>query len=119
MDALLQEFEQKLSIVDWPLRRGGEGVYCAAPIPRGAIVGEIMGVPRYIWEIAHDRYMIVDRDYVIDVSAARGLMPWIREENMTMNAANCTVVSEDDRFFLQATVDIAPGTELVYFSMYV
>jgi hypothetical protein len=91
------------------------GVFCAAPIAQGTIIGEIIGVPRYIWEIDHDMYVIVDQDYVLDVSNTNGVLVCIREENSTMNMANCTVVSDEARFFFQATVDIPPHTELVYY----
>jgi hypothetical protein len=43
--------------------QGGDGgVYCGAPIAAGTVLGRIRGRPAYIWELEHERYMIVDRD---------------------------------------------------------
>lgn len=119
MDALLNKFAQ-LSCGHWPLYISSDGgVYCGVSIPQGTILGQIIGEPRYIWEIDHDRYMIVNRDYVIDVSGyGHDIVTAVREENATMNAANCTIVDVDDHFFLQTTVDVAPHTELVYYQMW-
>lgn len=92
------------------------GVYAARHIRAGTILGEIIGEPRYFWEVDHGRYMVVDSDYVIDVTAqwARGdLLVRVREENESMNASNCTIDGEG-RFFLRAFADVSPGTELVY-----
>ena len=119
MDELTNQFA-RLG-VHRPVLYGGAdgGVYCTAPIAAGTVLGEIRGVPAYIWELNHNRYMIVDRDYVLDVSAApaNDWVSWVREENASWSATNCTIESPDDgqRFYLRATVDIPAHTELVYF----
>jgi hypothetical protein len=97
----------------------GWAVYTRSYIPEHTIIGEIFGEQRYIWEMNHSDYVIVDQDYVLDTStlpSPRSIVTMVREENATNNMANCTVVTCDGpRFFLQATKDILPDTELVYY----
>jgi hypothetical protein len=101
--------------------QGGDGgVYCGAPIAAGTVLGRIRGRPAYIWELEHERYMIVDRDYVLDVSGATApedWVTWVREENATWSATNCEIATDDDgaTFFLRAKADVPAHTELVYF----
>lgn len=119
MDGLIARFS--LLGDSLPIYVGADGgVYCAAPIPAGTMIGEVRGEPKYIWEIDHDRYVIVDEDYILDVTTEYDVVSRIREENATANGANCTVVSVagdngQNSFFFQAVTDIPAYTELVYY----
>lgn len=128
MDSLINDFARLLQ----PLFYRGEsgGVYCRERIPTGTVLCEVVGTRRYIWEIEHTEYVIIDRDYVMDIrgirsdGACRTILSAIREENATASGANCTIsVIEDEgakgaegaRFFIRATRDIEPGEEIVYY----
>lgn len=121
MDALCSRFSLLGDSLPLYVAADG-GVYCATPIPAGMIIGEVRGEPKYIWEIDHERFVIVDKEYVIDVSSEHSVVSRIREENATMNRANCTIVSVvgdsesgEASFFFQTVADIPEYTELVYY----
>lgn len=102
-------------------RESDGGIYTYSFIRCGTILGEIRGYPAYIWEMFHSHYMIVDRDYVIDVLDEYSILGYIREENATNNVGNCTIVSTDEetpRFYIQATRDIVATSEMVYYVLY-
>jgi hypothetical protein len=129
MDSLISQFNKATVLspyndTPYDLRLIDGGVYTSVEFPPDVILGEIHGVPSYIWDITHDDYMIVDKEYVLDVSAVphpRSIVTFIREENATFHAANCTIKTVLDahtgaaRFFLQTTTTIMPDSELVYF----
>lgn len=127
MDDLIEDFSRSLTLsvydpTPFSLIYQYKSVYTYSYINKGTIIGEIVGKPAYIWEIDHSDYIIIDQDYVLDVSSScngrRSVLTLVREENDSNNAANCTIVSTTEdtpRFFLQATTNITPDTELVYY----
>lgn len=124
MEQLITDFNRVtcLSVSNptpFDLRLEDGGVVTYSYIPRDCIIGEIKGRPAYIWELDHSDFMIVAEEYVLDMSrcpAPRSILTFMREENASVNMANCTVVTtEDHRFFLQATTNIVATSELVYY----
>lgn len=125
MESLTNDFARLMQPLFY--RGIGGGVYCKEFIPAGTVLCEVLGVRSYIWEINHTEYVIVDRDYVVDIrgnkhdGACGTILSAIREENATDNGANCTIEIIDSegttepRFFIRATRDIEPGTEIVYY----
>lgn len=125
MEQLIASFNRAVSIststpIQLVLEDGGVVTY--SPISRGTVIGEVYGTPAYIWELDHSDYIIIDQDYVLDTStlpSPRSILTMVREENNTHNMGNCTIntvtFAEGHRFFMQATSDIMPGSELVYY----
>lgn len=103
----------------------GGAVVTKQYIPIHTVLGEIVGEPKYIWDIEHQDYMIVGDEFVLDVSMQfpRPILTYVREENMSGEPANCILVTEScdhtgtNRFFLQTTRAISPDEELVYITM--
>lgn len=101
-----------------------DGVYSGGWIPRDAVLGEIEGTPRDIYEIHHTEYMLLTDSCVLDLRSdparscrdERALLSWANEDNETFAAVNCRLVREvrANRFYLQAVRDIAPDDAIVY-----
>ena len=87
----------------------------------GSCLGQIYGIPMYIWDISHYDYMFVDEDMVLDVSqnVPRTMLTFVRDDNLSESPKNCVIhVEQDDttfqtHFYLYATCDIHVGDEIV------
>lgn len=96
------------------------GVITKQHIPSGACIGEIMGEPKYIWDMRHSEFIFIDEDMVVDVSKVlpRQILSFIREDNQSEYPYNCEIIVKDTpeemRFFLYATRVIYPNEEIVY-----
>lgn len=131
MDDLLLEFQRCATLSMYnptPFHlevQPGGGVIARQYLQQGITVGEIHGIPTYIWDITHQDYMIVGDEFVLDVSQQypRPILTYVREENASDTFANCLLVTEScehtgtNRFFLRTIRDIHPGQELVYITM--
>lgn len=121
MDELIAKFHQT-TLFHFHLN-GDEGVVTESLIANNTFIGEITGEPMYIWDICHHDYIVVDQDYVLDVSneMQTNIFSFIRDENATGKVANCKMYSECDhytgttRFFLKSTREIQIGEELIYY----
>lgn len=90
-------------------------------IPAGSCLGEIHGIPMYIWDMGHWDYMFVDEDLVLDVSknVPRTMLTLVRDDNLSSSPKNCVIhVEQDDtafhtKFYLYSTCDIHVGEEIV------
>lgn len=102
----------------------GGGVFAGERFLAYTCIGEIVGLPAYIWDLDHHDYLIVDDEYVLDVSllSPRSILTWMREENQTDSLSNCVIRMEvnektqESRFFLWTTKRIDVDEELVYSS---
>jgi hypothetical protein len=100
------------------------GVFSGCRIARGAILGELAGTPRDIYEIRHTEYMILTESCVLDLRSdperscehERSVLTWIAEDNCTFADVNCRILRDvrEDRFYMQAIAEIARGAQLVY-----
>lgn len=126
MEQLIADFQKvaTLTIVNntlYQLYYDGTGVMSVDYIAKGSYIGEIPGVPQYIWDISHTEYVLVDEDMVLDVSMNRqSILTYLREDSQSENVANCQIIVEHDdqqketRVFVVATENIVPGQEIVY-----
>jgi hypothetical protein len=125
MDHLTDVFSRSLNIrvrnntpYDLYIREGA--VYSGQTIRGDEIIGEIMGDPSYIWELNHNSYIIIDREFVLDTRRYNdSIISYVREENETSNTSNCFVRIAIDhngqaRFLLVTKKEIQPCEELVY-----
>jgi hypothetical protein len=99
----------------------GRGVFAARWIGAGERIVEYKG-RRITWdeadslypdepeEPAHTFLFAVDEDIVIDANQDGNVARWINHSC----DPNCEAVTEDDRVFIDAIRDIAPGEELLY-----
>lgn len=91
-------------------------------IRAGECLGEIYGLPTYLWDVKHDQYMFIDEDMVLDVSQnmPRTILTLLRDENQSHAPSNCTIVVQQahDRamthFYVITITDIYVGDEIVY-----
>lgn len=96
------------------------GVRAKQYIQCGALIGEILGDPKYIWDMRHSEFIFIDEDMVVDVSKVlpRQILSFIREDNQSEYPYNCEIIVKDTpnelRFFLCATRVIYPNEEIVY-----
>jgi hypothetical protein len=98
------------------------GVRALETIPAGSCIGEIMGEPKYVWDVTHSEFIFIDNDMIVDVSGCtpRPVLTMIQENNQTANPVNCSIVVEQDQFrcetrvYVYATRQIDEGQELVY-----
>lgn len=103
----------------------GKGVYTDQFIPSNTCIGEIEGEPAYIWDIRHTRYLIVDDDFVLDVSKLnpKPVFAWLREDNESDSFANCIIQCQtnhetgENKFYLWSISPISQGQELVYMAI--
>lgn len=90
------------------------------PIPANSCIGEIYGVPAYIWDMTHGEYVFIDEDMVLDVSGQpkRQILSLIRENNQTNEMPNCELIIESDEktfhCYVVSTRPIQSGDEIVY-----
>lgn len=99
-----------------------KGVYTKERIGAGSCLGEIFGIPTYLWDVSHDQYMFIDEDMVLDVSMniPRTVLTLLRDENQCAIAGNCTIVVQQDHdravthFFIITITEIDAGEEIVY-----
>ena len=104
----------------------GGGVFSSQQLFAHTCIGEIEGVPMYIWDVDHNDYMIVDDEFVVDVSQTcpRSILTWVRDENQSDAVANCVIrmdvneTTRETRFFLWTTARLDEGDELVYSPIY-
>jgi hypothetical protein len=90
-------------------------------IPAGSCLGQIHGIPMYVWDMTHCDYMFVDEDMVLDVSknTPRTMLTFVRDDNLSAAPNNCTIHVEQDnamfstQFYLYSTCDIHVGDEIV------
>lgn len=131
MDDLLFEFQRCATLSMYnptpfhlEMKIGG-GVITKQCLPQSVTLGEVHGIPTYIWDITHTDYMIVADEFVLDVSQQypRPILTYVREEQSTESFANCLLITEScehtgtNRFFLRTIREIQPGEELVYITM--
>jgi len=100
------------------------GVFSGCRIARGAILGELAGTPRDIYEIRHTEYMILTESCVLDLRSdperscehERSVLTWITEDNCTFAEVNCRILRDvrEDRFYMQAIAEIRRNAQLVY-----
>lgn len=97
-----------------------EGLYTQELIKANTILGELNGIPTYIWEIRHNNYIIIDDELILDVQNCKGnMLNHVREENLTNNPSNCCIFMRHEKdnsskFYLVCTKDIAINDEIVY-----
>lgn len=98
------------------------GVFTRSFIAKGAMIGELLGDPMYIWDMKHNDFIIVGEEFVLDMSNQnpRTILSYLREDNQSPYRSNCIISQHvcyetgDTRFFLVAMNDIHPQEELVY-----
>lgn len=98
------------------------GVITQSRIVAGTRIGQLEGEPMYIWDMAHNDYIIVGDEFVLDISKQfpRNILHYVREENQSGNISNCVIVTEcnettgETKFYLDSCRNIEPGEELVY-----
>lgn len=100
------------------------GVFSGCRIARGAILGELAGTPRDIYDIRHTEYMMLTDSCMLDLRAdperscehERSVLTWVTEDNSTFAEVNCRILRDlsEDKFYMQAIADIARGEQLVY-----
>ena len=91
------------------------GCYSLDPIPSGAVIAEYDG-PRIPKAVADERYGGRPVTYLFGFGEQDEVIDGF-STSMFMNhscAANCETEEEDERIFIRALRDIAPGEELVY-----
>jgi hypothetical protein len=95
-------------------------LYTHDPIKANIIIGELKGIPSYIWDVNHNHYIIIEEELVLDIQQyKKNMLNWIREENCSTNLSNCFIHmvvknNEEKYFYLVAKQDIESGQELVY-----
>lgn len=100
----------------------GGGVFTYERIYANTMLGELKGTPEFVFDITHFDYIILDSDYVLDVSKnqPRSILTWVRCDYNTSNASNCIVRTEVDEIKRETVVTlwttrrIDVGEELVY-----
>lgn len=125
MDDLIDAFNRGANVetVDKAVLVDGK-VFAQIFIPACTSIGQLPGVPAYIWEMHHPHYIFIDDDRVLDVSQLepRPTLSFIRDDDESDAAANCVVDIRETygpdvytlSFWLMSTRPILPGEEIVY-----